>query len=99
MNSSKTRMFESIFDLAGFKFWNEIMPEYIKREFLEAFLFWKNPSIDRETIKRKSNLLSNFTFNEFDYSTQFEMRRFQKKFAHSKIFQKWINDKIRSETE
>ncbi len=97
MTSSDTRMFESVFDLVGFKFWNNTMPIYIKKEFLEAFLLWKNPSTDMKSIKSKSELLSNFTFNEFDYSTQFEMRRFQKKFAHSTIFQKWINEGMKEE--
>mgnify|MGYP003975445169 FL=1 len=92
MNHSKTRLYETIFDLIGFKFWNDTMPEHIKKEFLEAFLFWKNPLMDRESIKSKSNLLSNFTFNEFNDDEQFEMRRFQKKFAHFRIFQKWLNE-------
>lgn len=94
MNSSQTRFYETVFDQIGHKFWNESMTMHIKREFLEAFLFWKNPLMDVESIKSKSNLLSNFTFNEFDYSEQFEMRRFQRKFAHFQIFQKWINEGI-----
>lgn len=81
--------YEKAFDTLGEKFWRE-MPSEIKYDFLESFILWRTPNLDRRLAKPLAVSYMNYTYGEFDTNTQFDMRRFMKQYAHTAKFMGWM---------
>ena len=83
--------YEKIFDTLGAKFWNQ-MPREIKKDFLEWFILWRTPNLNRRLAVALASGYIDYDFAEFDQQTQHDIRRFQKHYAHTEKFKRWVTD-------
>lgn len=85
------RAYEKIFQTYGGYYWDKVMPDTLKRDFLERMYRWKDPSISPKMATSLANSVLQLSYMEFDELLLRDIFAFQKIYAHNEIFIKFVN--------
>ena len=97
MSENKTRKpynakaYEKIFETVGGYYWDGVMPEKIKLDFLERMYQCKDPSITPKMATAMANTVLRLLYKEFDEALLRDIFTFQRIYAHNEVFIKFAN--------